>query len=69
MIQEHGIVQRDVYNIDETGFRIGLGGSQWIINIEFKKPQLSPSETNCDFVTSVEAISADGKVLPSLLIV
>jgi hypothetical protein len=55
--------------MDETGFRIGLGGSQWIINIEFKKPQLSPSETNCDFVTSVEAISADGIVLPPLLIV
>jgi hypothetical protein len=37
--------------------------------MEFKKPQLSPSETNCDFVTLVEVISADGEVLPPLLIV
>ena len=55
--------------MDETGFRIGVGGSQWIITMEFKKPQLSPLETNRDFITSVEAISADGEVLPPLLIV
>jgi hypothetical protein len=69
VVQEYGIVQGDVYNMDETGFRIGVGGSQWIITMEFKKPQLSPSETNRDFFTSVEAISADGEVLPPLLIV
>ena len=69
VVHEYGITQGDVYNMDETGFRIGVGGSQWIITMEFKKPQLSPSETNRDFITSVEAISADGEVLPPLLIV
>ena len=50
VVQEYSIVQGDVYNMDETGFRIGVGGSQWIITMEFKKPQLSPSETNRDFL-------------------
>ena len=69
VVREYGIVQGDVYNMNETGFRIGIGGSQWIITMEFKKPQLSPSETNRDFVISVEAISTNGEVLPLLLIV
>ena len=37
--------------------------------VTFKKPQLSLSETNLDFIMSVEAISTDGEVLPLLLIV
>ena len=31
--------------MNEIEFRISVGGSQWIITLEFKKPQLSPSET------------------------
>jgi hypothetical protein len=40
VVQDYGIVQGDVYNMNKTGFRIGVGGSQWIITMEFKKPQL-----------------------------
>ncbi|ENI03183.1 hypothetical protein COCC4DRAFT_143533 [Bipolaris maydis ATCC 48331] len=30
----HGILPADTYNMDETGFRIGCGGSQWIITMD-----------------------------------
>jgi hypothetical protein len=28
---QHGIQPRDIYNFDETGFRIGIGKDQWVI--------------------------------------
>ena len=27
-VEEKGILPGDIYNMDETGFRIGMGGSQ-----------------------------------------
>ena len=54
--------------MDETGFRIGVGGNQWIITMDWHHPHQSPTDTNCDYVTSVEAISGDGIVIPPLLI-
>ena len=69
VVYKYGIIQGDAYNIDETGFRIGVGGSQWIITIDHQKAYLSPSESNRDYITSVETISANSKVLPPLLII
>jgi len=68
VVTEHGIASADIYNMDETGFRIGVGGSQWIITRDWRKPKLSPLEINRDFATSVEVISGDGVVLPLLII-
>ena len=31
IIQEHGIVPEDIWNMDETGFRIGVGKDQFIV--------------------------------------
>ena len=69
VVYKYGIIQGDAYNIDETGFRIGVGGSQWIITIDYQKAYLSPLESNRDYITSVETISANGEVLPPLLII
>jgi hypothetical protein len=55
--------------MDETGFRIGVGRNQWVITMDWKRPQISPSDTNRDYITSVEAVSVDGEVLPPLLII
>ena len=35
VVYKYGIIQGDIYNIDETSFRIGIGGSQWIITIDY----------------------------------
>ena len=69
VVYKYGIIQGDVYNIDETGFRIGVGGSQWIITIDYQKAYLSPLELNRDYITLVETILANGEVLPPLLII
>jgi hypothetical protein len=37
--------------------------------MDWKRPQISPSDTNRDYITSVEAVSVDGEVLPPLLII
>ena len=70
VVVNYGIPPQDQYNFDETGFRIGVGGSQWIITMEVgKKHHTIGSDSNHDYVTSVETISGDGEALPPLLIV
>ncbi|KAF2179752.1 CENP-B protein, partial [Zopfia rhizophila CBS 207.26] len=75
---EKGIQAHDVWNFDETGFRIGCGGKQIIVTFgsrgrerdktkDAKKVTIG-SETNRDYLTSVEAISASGEVIPPMLI-
>ncbi|KAF2702574.1 hypothetical protein K504DRAFT_453722 [Pleomassaria siparia CBS 279.74] len=36
-IQDYRITPTDCYNIDETGFRISCGGSQWIVTRDAKR--------------------------------
>ena len=69
VVYKYGIIQGDAYNIDETSFRIGVGGSQQIITMDYQKAHLSLLELNRDYITSVETISANSEVLPPLLII
>lgn len=65
---ELGVQNEDIWNMDETGFRIGVGRSQWIITtIESRRAYLAADE-NRELVTSIEAISAGGHVLPPMFI-
>jgi hypothetical protein len=75
IVAERGILPSDCWNFDETGFRIGCGGKQIVITLgardKPKKDRKSftvASETNRDYLTSVEAISAAGEVIPPMLI-
>ena len=69
VVYKYSIIQGDIYNIDKTGFKIGVGGSQWIITINHQKAYLSPLELNRDYIILVETISANSEVLPPLLII
>ncbi|KAM4067613.1 DDE superfamily endonuclease [Hirsutella rhossiliensis] len=51
VIQDNGIPPEDIWNMDETGFRIGVGKDQLI-----------------ESATAIEAISANGEVVPAFLI-
>jgi hypothetical protein len=72
VIEAYGIQPRDIYNMDETGFRIGQG--KRVEGVYTKYPQRAPSASSIDsvsqrkLVTSVECISQDGWVLPPLII-
>ena len=68
---EYGILPRDQYNFDESGFRIGVGRDQWIVTrtIKHHHTLLLGSSTNRDSITVCETISGDGYALPVTIIV
>ena len=67
VLDKYVIQPQDLYNMDETGFRIGVGGNNWVVTRRIDAIQ-SPSDTNRDYITAIETISADGYVLPPFLI-
>ena len=67
--QEFGIQIEDVYNFDETGFRMGVGKSQWVITEEKTLPLYQTDADNREYITSIETIGASGYDLPAMLIV
>ena len=68
VVTEKGISPGDIYNMDETGFRIGIGGSQWIVTMDWQHPQQSPSDANRDYAISIECVAGDGTVIDPMLI-
>ena len=58
----------DLYNMDETGFRIGIAGSQWIITLSADRQSYLASSENRELVTDIETVLADGSYLPNMLI-
>ena len=59
---ECGIVPRDQYNFDESGFQIGIGRNQWIVTRTIKRHHTLSlsSSTNRDSIAVCETISGDG---------
>lgn len=69
MIEENGILAEDIYNFDETGFAMGLILSQKVVTrAEYygRRSILQPG--NREWVTTIEAICADGYSLPPCVI-
>jgi len=67
--KEYTIEIGDIYNFDETGFRIGIGRDQWAITRDPYSPCFLGSSTNTELVTVCETISGDGIHLPPIIIV
>ena len=68
MVDEKGILTRNIYKVDETGFHIGVSSSQWIITLDMNYRHYSPLSTNRDYYISVKAISGN-KIIINLLII
>ena len=68
VIQEKDIQDADCYNMDETGFRIGIGKDQEIITRNSERRAFFASSNNRESVTVVECVSENGRVLPPLVI-
>ena len=64
MYLEKGIQSGDCWNIDKSGFQIGLGRNQKIITKDICHQFYIGSASNHELVTVVEAISGGGKVIP-----
>ena len=67
-VKEKNILPRDIYNMDETGFRIDIGGSQWIITMDTTRAYYSLLDTNRDYASSIEAVSGNNIVIDPILI-
>jgi DDE superfamily endonuclease/Tc5 transposase DNA-binding domain len=66
---EFGVVREDIWNFDETGFRIGVGRNQWIVTTCTSKRSYRTTNGTWTLITSVEAISAGGAVINEMLII
>lgn len=66
--QEKGILPEDTYNVDESGFRVGIGRDQWIVTRDPRWVAYLASSSVRDLVTAIEVVSADGEVLPVMVI-
>ena len=67
VITVNGIVPEDIWNMDETGFRIGISKDQLVVT-KRKTATLFAMPENRESATAIEAIAADGRHLPAFLI-
>ena len=66
-IQERGIPPDDIWNMDETGFRIGFGKDQLIVT-KRKRAHYFGLPQNRESATAIECIAATGQYIPAFLI-
>jgi hypothetical protein len=64
---KEGITPDDIWNMDETGFRIGVGKDQLIVT-KRKRAHYFGIPENRESATAIEAISAGGQYIPAFLI-
>ena len=65
---QRGITDANVWNMDETGFRIGCGVAHWVITMDAEKKLLLSDPDNREFLTACESISGGGVEIPPMLI-
>lgn len=66
---KYGVHEDDIYNVDETGFQIGCVGSEFVLTGSENRGMCHVLEqTNQEWVTSIECVSAVGRVLDPLII-
>ncbi len=66
--KKYTIRPEDCYTMDETSFRIGIGGRQKVVTRTARRRAFAPSSTNRDYVTVVQCVSAGKKTLPPFVI-
>ena len=67
VIEDEGIQPSDIWNMYETGFRIGTGKDQLVVTKRDRQHYFGLPE-NRESATSVEAISAAGEHIPAFVI-
>jgi hypothetical protein len=70
IITEFGIAPSDLWNFDQTGFSIGIGGDVKVLtSVRNKNVRLFMADPeNRTHLTSVECINAEGSLLPPFLV-
>lgn len=68
VIEKYGIIGCDIWNIDETGFRIGCGKSRVVITLDTKRPAKIVDSDNREYVIVMEAANVEGDTISPMLI-
>ncbi len=68
IIRKYNIKPSDLWNMDETGFIMGIGQDNSVLTQDSERTPFTPSTTNQQSVTIVEAASAGRAISPSLAI-
>ena len=68
-ILQHNIKPESIWNMDETGFRIGIPGGERVIVPRTVKELYTPSPENRTSITILETVSAVGKSIPPVLVI
>jgi DDE superfamily endonuclease len=69
VVTENGILPGDISNVDETGFRVGVGRRHKVIGKDQSKKIYMPDADNRQHVTVVECVQADGSIIPPMVII
>lgn len=65
---EKQILDKNVWNIDETGYCAGCDKANLVINLDSDKLILSIDSDNWEYITLVKSISSGGKKIIPILI-
>jgi hypothetical protein len=66
---KYGILDKDTYNFDKTGFQIGVGGSVKVVTASERRIKpLGVQPGNCEWVTLIAGINAMGWSIPPFFI-
>lgn len=65
---DYGVDPDNIWNMDEVGYRIGVGQDRSIVTSEPQRIHYLPSDTNRESATGVEAINTRGMIIPPLFI-
>lgn len=68
LVEGFGLVPEDIWNMDETTFRIGGGKAQWVITMDARKALVMQDPDNREHITSAESINGVGHTIPAFLI-
>jgi hypothetical protein len=69
VVQDHGIHPDDMWNFDETGYRIGMARGDWVIAIDPMRTVYSKCPNNRELLSAIECINGTGRDIPPFLIV
>ena len=67
--QTYGVLDQDIYNVDETGFAMGVAGTSKVVTSSDRVGRavvIQPG--NREWVTAIECVNASGWCLPPLVI-
>lgn len=69
MVREYGIHPHDMWNFEETGYRVGMARNDWAIAVDSTRTVHLKCLNDREPLSAIECINAAGCEIPPLLII